>query len=256
MSAGLQAVCDPVTRCKVCGGRAYAYGVVDFHKNCESRRGHVLDMSGVPIYYHQCPDCQFIFTTAFDRFTTEDFLRDIYNADYGLVDPDYHDSRPRENAQVLLRLLAPNPPRRLLDYGGGTGILADLLRAAGFPEVETYDPFVPEFSTRPNGRFDCIVSFEVLEHATNPAQVLEEMNGLLGEPGLILFSTLLQPLDMDRQGLNWWYVGPRNGHVSLYSRTSLESLTRPLGLTLRSFNEGTHVAFRGVPEFARHFLGG
>ena len=107
---------------------------------------------------------------------------------------------------------------------------------------------------RPEGRFDCIVSFEVLEHATDPAHVLAEINDLLEEPGLILFSTLLQPLDIDRLGLNWWYAGPRNGHVSLYSRLSLESLTRPLGLTLRSFSEGLHVAFRGIPAFANRFL--
>jgi 2-polyprenyl-6-hydroxyphenyl methylase/3-demethylubiquinone-9 3-methyltransferase len=81
------------------------------------------------------------------------------------------------------------------------------------------------------------------------------MSDLLSEPGLILFSTLLQPLDIDRLGLDWWYAGPRNGHVSLYSRMSLERLTRPLGLTFRSFNEGTHVAYRGIPEFARHFIG-
>jgi 2-polyprenyl-6-hydroxyphenyl methylase/3-demethylubiquinone-9 3-methyltransferase len=212
-------------------------------------------MSGVPIYYHHCPGCGFIFTTAFDEFTNEDLLRDVYNEEYALVDPDYRDARPRENARVLMSLFPTIRPSRLLDYGGGNGILAALLGEAGFPQTETYDPFVPRFATRPQGRFDCIVSFEVLEHATDPGRVLAEMNDLLTDPGIILFSTLLQPFDMDRQGLNWWYAGPRNGHVSLYTRMSLEMLARPLGLTIRSFNEGTHVAFRRVPEFARHLIG-
>ena len=80
------------------------------------------------------------------------------------------------------------------------------------------------------------------------------MNELLSDPGLIIFSTLLQPADIEQQGLSWWYVGPRNGHVSLFSRESLERLLNPYGLTFGSFNDGFHVLFREVPDFARHFL--
>jgi len=76
----------------------------------------------------------------------------------------------------------------------------------------------------------------------------------LMDAGLILFSTLLQPADIDRQGLNWWYAGPRNGHVSLYSRASLAKVVRPFGLKFRSFNENMHVLYREIPDFARHFL--
>jgi 2-polyprenyl-6-hydroxyphenyl methylase/3-demethylubiquinone-9 3-methyltransferase len=256
MNPRLQPVCPRQSRCKCCGGSAFAYGVVDFHKNCEIRRRPVLGVSGVPIYYHRCTACRFIFTTAFDEFTTEDFRRHIYNDEYTLVDPDYQESRPRDNAVFLSSLFSVSRPRRVLDYGGGNGILAGLLRAAGFAEVQTYDPFVPRFSARPPGRFDCIVCFEVLEHATDPARVIAEMGELLTGSGLIIFSTLLQPGDIDRQGLSWWYAGPRNGHVSLYSKASLESLVQPLGLRMGSFNEGMHVSFRGIPDFARHFIVG
>ena len=216
MSAGLRPVCASETACKCCGGAAFAYGVVDFHKNCASRWDFHLNKSGIPIRYHRCPHCQFIFSTAFDEFTTEDFLRDVYNEDYALVDPDYHEVRPRRNAEFILSLFPVIRPARLLDYGGGNGMLARLLRSAGFAAVEVYDPFVPKYLALPKGPFDCIVSFEVLEHATDPARVISEMSELLTDPGLILFSTLLQPFDIDYQGLNWWYAGPRNGHVSLF----------------------------------------
>ena len=129
-----------------------------------------------------------------------------------------------------------------------------MLRAAGFPHVETYDPFVPRFAARPTGRFDCITCFEVLEHTTNPAQVFAELDELLTEPGLVLFSTLLQPADMAFQGLSWWYASPRNGHVSLYTDASLRALAQPLGLALASFNESIHILLRGLPGFASHFL--
>jgi 2-polyprenyl-6-hydroxyphenyl methylase/3-demethylubiquinone-9 3-methyltransferase len=228
--------------------------VVDFHKNCEIYRRRVLGLSGVPIYYHRCPTCQFIFTMAFDEFTSDDFLRHIYNEEYLLVDPDYEENRPRGNAAVLCSLFSASRPRRILDYGGGRGLLAELLRASGFTDVETYDPFVPRHPARPAGRFDCIVCFEVLEHSTDPRGIFADMIDLLSDPGLVLFSTLLQPADIDRQGLNWWYAGPRNGHVSLFSTASLERILHPLGFSLGSFNEGLHVVFREIPEFARHFI--
>jgi 2-polyprenyl-6-hydroxyphenyl methylase/3-demethylubiquinone-9 3-methyltransferase len=228
---------------------------VDFHKNCEVYRRKVLDLSGIPIYYHRCPACRFVFTTAFDHFTKEDFLRYIYNDEYVLVDPDYREVRPRANAAFLCSLFSGPRPRRILDYGGGNGVLAESLRAAGFPRAETYDPFVPCHSTRPAGRFDCVVSFEVLEHSTDPARALADINELLEDSGLIVFSTMLQPADLDRQGLNWWYAGPRNGHVSLYSGASLLKLVQPFGFQLGSFNDCFHVLYRAVPDFARHFIG-
>jgi SAM-dependent methyltransferase len=255
MHSGLQAVCAQQTRCKCCGAQALLYGVVDFHKNCEIYRRKVLDMSGVPIYYHRCPVCQFLFTTAFDQFTKEDFRRYVYNEEYLLVDPEYSEARPRTNAAFLISLFSDVRPRRILDYGGGNGTLAELLRTAGFPQADTYDPFVPHHSDKPADRFDCVVSFEVLEHSTDPARSFADMNDSLTDTGLILFSTLLQPADIDQQGLNWWYAGPRNGHVSLYSRASLAKVVRPFGFKLRSFNESVHVLFREIPDFARHFIG-
>jgi Methyltransferase domain len=254
MNSGLQTICAERAECKCCGATAFPYGVVDFHKNCEIYRRKVLDVSGVPIYYYRCPVCRFLFTTAFDHFTSDDFLRHIYNEEYLLVDPDYRDDRPRSNASVLNGLFSGIKPRRILDYGGGNGTLAELLRTAGFPRVETYDPFTPRFSARPPGRFDCVVSFEVVEHSTDPERTFADMIGFLGDPGLILFSTLLQPADIDRQGLNWWYAGPRNGHVSLFSREGLEKIIEPFGFGLASFNGNFHVLFREIPDFARHFL--
>ena len=197
------------------------YGVVDFHKNCEIYRPKGLDVSGVPIYYYRCPACGFIFTTAFDHFTKDDFLRYIYNEEYLLVDPDYQDVRPRANAGCVCNLFSAARPRRILDYGGGNGVLGGLASCRGFPSGGYLRPLCPSLlGTKPADRFDCVVSFEVVEHSTDPARVFADMNDFLTESGLILFSTLLQPADIDHQGLNWWYAAPRNGHVSLYDRES------------------------------------
>jgi 2-polyprenyl-6-hydroxyphenyl methylase/3-demethylubiquinone-9 3-methyltransferase len=244
MSSGLQAICPKETPCKCCGAPASLYGLLDFHKNCEIYRKNALEISGVPIYYHRCPVCQFIFTTALDHFTKEDFERHIYNDQYPLIDPDYQEVRPRGNATLVARLFSEARPARILDYGGGNGTLATLLRDAGFPLVETYDPFVPRFSEKPTGRFDCVICFEVLEHSTDPSRTLSHMVEFLTDTGIMLISTLLQPDDIDRLGLSWWYAAPRNAHVSLYSKASLEKLVLPLGFQVHSLDQSYHVLVR------------
>jgi SAM-dependent methyltransferase len=253
MDLSFQAIAAGKAPCKCCGTQASLYGAVDFHKSCASWT-KVLELSGIPIHYFRCPDCGFIFTTAFDQFTMEDFRRHIYNSDYLLVDPEYQDERPRGNAALILKFFPYLKPQRLLDYGCGAGLLVEVLRATGLFQVDGYDPFVPGNDVKPTHRYDCIVCFEVLEHSTDPARTLAEMNDLLTDNGLILFSTLLQPADIERQGVNWWYVLPRNGHVSLFSRASLLKLVQPLGFGLGSYDNNVHVLVRGFPEFAKHLL--
>jgi 2-polyprenyl-6-hydroxyphenyl methylase/3-demethylubiquinone-9 3-methyltransferase len=81
------------------------------------------------------------------------------------------------------------------------------------------------------------------------------MASMLVEPdGIIMLTTLLQPGDFERIGLSWWYVGPRNGHVSLLSAKALDTLLSPLGLLRHSFNESTHLLARQVPWYARSWF--
>ncbi len=249
-----EAIADQHKLCKCCGASTSLFGVVDFHKNCSTVTAPVLGLSGIPIYYYRCPACKFLFTAAFDGFTEEDFRDHIYNQDYHLVDPDAREIRPRGNASFLCNLFKGAKPKRILDYGGGDGLLAQILNSTGMGPVDTYDPMVPRHATRPSRRFDCILSFEVLEHATNPGRTIWDMNDLLTPAGLILFSTVLLPADIDKQGLNWWYAGPRNGHVSLFAHDSLLKLIKPYGFALASFGEGLHALFRNVPDFAKPFL--
>jgi len=230
------------------------YGVVDLNKNCEVARQVVLPCCGIPVYYYRCANCKFLFTTFFDGFTPADFARVIYNDDYLLVDPDYVSARPGANAAMLQELFSASKPNRLLDFGGGNGTLARLLANKGFAHVDCYDPYIARYSQKPPHQYDCIVSFEVLEHLTDPIRALADLNDLLADPGLVLFSTLLQPDNIDQLGLTWWYAGPRNGHVSLYSRESLLRLAQRFGLKLASFNQNLHLLFRNPPAWSRHFL--
>jgi Methyltransferase domain len=251
----LKPVSSAPTPCKICGKQAPLYGVVDFHRACEIPEGMRLPLSGVPVYYRRCVACGFLFTDAFDDWSEADFKSHIYNADYLKVDPDYTGKRPRNNARKVEQLFGRHKAElRVLDYGGGNDVTCTALRAAGFPIAVTYDPFVADYAQPPQGTFNLITCFETLEHMPDPMAHIGALLANLTEPGLILFSTMLLPKDFDKQGLNWWYVGPRNGHVSIFSRDALAIAWRRHGCHTLSFNDLLHVAFRKLPAFAEHLF--
>jgi hypothetical protein len=246
---------DGVEECKVCGQSAPLFGVVDFKKNCDEHRGTKLPISGSPVYYRHCSTCSFLFTDFIDKWTKQDFLDRIYNSDYVIVDPDYISVRPLGNAQFISGLFGPQRSTvSLLDYGGGNGQLAASLTGNGWNVAETYDPFVTEHSTPPNRKYNIISCFETLEHTPDPIGTVKEIASYLDDEGIILFSTLVQPTDFDKLGLSWWYVGPRNGHVSIHSYQSLGHLWRSIGFTVISHNANIHFAFRKLPKFVENII--
>ncbi|MFP5248654.1 MAG: class I SAM-dependent methyltransferase [Acidobacteriota bacterium] len=241
---------DPApTRCKVCGAHdANLAGVVDFAKSCEDRNGLRLPVTGSPIYYRRCGQCGFLFTDAFDHWDREDFLGNIYNQDYGRVDPDYAGARAAANAAMVRQLFGGsviNPAA--LDYGGGDGSLARILGESGFAVAHTYDPFVPEHATPPARRYNLVTCFEVLEHTPTPMETAAAIASFLDDDSMILASTLLQPAG--GADTDWWYVAPRNGHVSLHTSHSLAHMWNSLGLSVGTLSDGFHVAFRKTPSF-------
>ena len=253
----LRAPTEAATACKICGGEARPLGVVDFNRSCEDARGLRLPRTGVPVQYHQCGPCGLVFTDTFDDWSQADFEAHIYNAAYETVDPDYVAKRPGAMAEsTISAFAAAKDDLDILDYGGGNGRFAELMVAAGF-RCETYDPFTPRFAPRPDRRFNLVTCFETLEHMPDPPAGVSDITDLVADGGAVLFATLVQPPDFAKITLGWWYVGPRNGHVTLYSRDALARLWGRFGFTVCSFNDNTHLAFRGAPPaFARHLGGG
>jgi hypothetical protein len=250
MIDGLKPVSAEPMPCKICGGSARLYGVVDFARNCEIPNGIKLPLIGTPIYYRRCGSCGFLFTDAFDDWDDYQFKTHIYNDAYHSIDPDYISDRPRSNAEVVTRLWGPHKTEtRVLDYGGGNDVFCTTLRTNGFPMAVTYDPMVPEYARRPDNKFELVTCFETLEHLPNPRAGIAQITEFVADPGAILFTTLLLPGDFDVQRLNWWYVGPRNGHVSMFSRHALTAAWDQHFYKVVSFNDHVHLAFRNLPPF-------
>src|SRR6516162_8553610 len=137
--------------CKICGHPAPFFDVVDFNK-CAGF--YAFGPAGVPVHYHRCHECGFLFTPFFDDWTESDFRRFIYNADYILVDPEYEAARPVMVAEHLSQFLEGQRDARILDYGAGTGRFAERMSELGFRHVESYDPF--SMPHKPSGRFDIV----------------------------------------------------------------------------------------------------
>jgi hypothetical protein len=239
------------TPCKICGTVSAPFDVVDFQKSCDHRL-YPAGLSGIPVIYHRCPSCAFIFTRFFDGFTPSQWARHVYNADYVRVDPDYVAVRPRVNARELQSFLPRKTGVIGLDFGGGNGLTAALMRDAGWA-FESLDPFGhSNVSAQHAGHFNFCSAMEVLEHTPDPVAALESIVGMCTGQRLIVFigTAVHDGLVSDATRLAWWYAAPRNGHISLFSRAALARLGAAFGLQYTSITRGTHLLTRGVSPWA------
>jgi 2-polyprenyl-6-hydroxyphenyl methylase/3-demethylubiquinone-9 3-methyltransferase len=248
--------------CKICGRPAMFRDVTDFQK-CVGV--YAFGPSGITLTWHACDSCGFLFTPFFDDWSAADFARYIYNDDYPLVDPHYTGERPRAVARVMAGLLSGHESARILDYGGGLGMMAEAMGELGFRHVVSYDPF--SIPARPLGRFDIIICNEVIEHTVSPLATIEEIRSMLAEDGCIVLGEVLQPPDIGDLGASWWYIAPRNGHVSTFSAQTFATIAAGCGMifhrgagslhALRTPGGGTfgEIAARCGPSFAAFRLG-
>jgi len=238
--------------CKICGAESHPFDRVDFNKYCSEEDCYRFGFSGIQIPYFRCISCGFLFADAFDGWSHDDFAKFIYNDDYVKVDPEYVAIRPNRIAETMAMRLRGAEAARILDYGSGAGIFVARMRELGFLDIHAYDPFASP--SLPPGRFDIITCFEVMEHSVDPRKTLTDMAALLRPGGCIVISQTLQPADIHSRRGAWWYLAPRNGHISTFTEEALEILGRERGLFL--YRGDTLYGFAGkeVSDYARRAL--
>jgi 2-polyprenyl-3-methyl-5-hydroxy-6-metoxy-1,4-benzoquinol methylase len=185
-----------------------------------------------------------------------EFESKVYNNDYILVDPHYLSERPRSNAIYVQSTIGDSGRQlRHLDYGGGEGLLSRLLCDAGW-NSRSYDPFVDKnVKIAELGRFELITAYEVFEHVPDPCALIDDLSSLLVEDGVIMFSTLLSDGNIHHhQRLSWWYVSPRNGHISIFSQRSLSLLAERKQFLVGGNTTGFHAMWRTIPWWAKNYL--
>ena len=189
-------------------------------------------------------------------WTPEQFKAHVYNDDYLLIDSEYEEIRPKHNFGLLSSKFGKYKKEfSHLDYGGGDGHLSSLMKADSFDST-SYDVFVDTFDIAKLGqKFDLITAFEVFEHHPSPNQLIRELCQLLAPNGMILFSTILSDGNIvENKRLNWFYASPRNGHISLFAKPTLEFLARKFGFNHASDWFQYHIFFKDVPRWAQGFV--
>ena len=214
--------------CKLCGGFSPPFDSLDFFKYCSPTNPFAFGFAGIHVDYRRCRDCGFIFTAFFDDWSPEEFAAYVYNADYPRIDSEYADIRPGNVAALVAERLGAWREIDILDYGSGSGAFAERMAEHGFGRITNYDPF--SSPARPERKFSLITCFEVIEHTVSPSVCLQDMASFLAPGGCIVFSQPLQPDDIETIRGNWWYIGPRNGHASIFTADALSRLAADCGL--------------------------
>lgn len=241
---------NPETSCKICKSTAMPFDMVDILKQCEPPF-FPIKPAFVPVIYHRCEKCGFIFTTYFDEFDDYMWRKYIYNSDYIKADPEYLDIRPKNNAFFIDTLLSAKKVMVIgLDYGGGNGVTANALRKLGY-QYDSYDPY-GEYSICNElvGSYNFCSAIEVLEHTIDPIGLMENLLKLTTRDKLmvIIGTSTSDHIVTNKQRLSWWYAAPRNGHVSLFSKKTLSILASQFGLGYHSFSPSVHILTRNMSD--------
>jgi len=111
---------------------------------------------------------------------------------------------------------------RVLDYGGGNGLLCRMLRDIGF-DARVSDRYARNEIARGFNDLgetpDIICSFEVAEHFPDPRAGMSEILGR-GAAVAVVGTEIYRG-----QGKDWWYISPQSGqHVFFYSHYGMKIL--------------------------------
>lgn len=240
--------------CPICSSNSKVslLDVIDLNKFCSHDATLNYTLSGIPIYYAICDACFFVFAKDMYKWSDNEFRNKIYNSEYINFDGDYLEIRPKSSFKFISDFFGPNLSYvNHLDYGGGSGRLSELMQMNGI-NSKNYEPF-SDSVTLPIGKFDLITAIEVVEHVPNPIILFENINNLLSDPGIFLFGTQISDGHITKgRRLDWWYASPRNGHISLYSKKSLQIIAQKFGFYFVSLDSGIHFFTRSIPDWAKH----
>jgi 2-polyprenyl-3-methyl-5-hydroxy-6-metoxy-1,4-benzoquinol methylase len=203
-----------------------------------------------------------MFTRAFDHWDHKTFRQYIYNEEYIQVDPAYSTIRPQKDVGMVHQLIAGARHVRILDYGGGTGVCAQILAGQGY-QADSWDPITDmdsdglynSRSIPAAASYDLVTAFEVFEHSPHPAETIREATSFLRQDGVLFFSTCAIDA-LPPRTVGFWYIAPRNGHVTIYTTASLRHILSTNGYRMHSFHTNWHIAFRTVPHWLRHLFPG
>jgi len=193
---------------------------------CEARAEFFGGFEGglsIPLVYRKCLDCGHIFVRNCS-WISEAYEDGIDVFDQGAV-----------NRSLFTLPIAYGLSKRLggmvLDYGGGSGLLARLLRDLGV-DAYSFDKYArgslnPGFHLTtpevPDSKIELVIAIEVLEHITEINEFIRQIKNW--SPSIMLTSTVMH----HQQSIEWEYLDKNHcQHVSVFTRESIERLANKL----------------------------
>jgi len=180
------------------------------------------------VKYYRCDDTGFIQTE--DPYWLEEaYSSAITKLDVGLL---YRNLLLRDRVSKIL-ITDFNRTAMFLDYAGGYGVFTRLMRDNGFNFYNTdkfcQNLFAEYFDLNDlpvNSKFEMVTAFEVFEHLTDP---IAEVSEMLKFSDNLLFSTELQPNNIQTVN-DWPYFATETGqHIAFYNEASLKAIANQLG---------------------------
>jgi SAM-dependent methyltransferase len=204
----------------------------------------------------QCNNCGFIQCSDLDE---------VLNFYEDLEDQEYENTRQERKLQEqrLIKILSNyNSGGRLLDIGAGSGIMVEAALENGYramgiepsrwlqqnaqkrnlPVIQGIFP-----NNQTQGPFDVITLVDVIEHVTNPANLLNEINNALTENGiLVLVTPDVRSIAARILRFRWWHY--RFAHIGYFNRKNLSLLLEKTGFHIERIS-------RPSWYFTLHYLG-
>lgn len=192
------------------------------------------------IDYFLCPSCGFL-QTEFPTWLDKAYKEAINDSDRTLLKRNLEFSKVVEDVIKIYF----NKDQNFLDWGGGYGLLAGLMREKGY-NFYLYEPYAPNLFAKnyvyENQKIELITCFEVFEHLVEPYKDFEKIFSISKN---ILFSTLLLPAnipDPSKWPVSWSYYGLEHGqHISFYQLKTLQKIAQDRGLNFYTDGFSLHL---------------
>lgn len=209
-------------QCKICNGKT------KFAKELTLMGKHRA-------IYNRCENCNFMFAEN-PHWLKEAYEDPINTTDTGYVLRNVYLSK----ITLILFTFLFGTKKTYLDYAGGYGMLARLMRDYGLNFL-TYDPFTKNLFAKgfeyKNQEISAVTCFECFEHLENPITELEK---ILKISNNIFFSTRLLPKEIPDS--SWEYYGIEHGqHISFYSTKTLRYIAEKYKLNYYTNNDNLHL---------------
>jgi hypothetical protein len=174
--------------------------------------------------YFQCRRCELLQTES-PYWLDEAYAQAMSQLDTGAVLRNQDSSRI---ATLLALVLHVSPAAPCLDYGGGHGVFARMMRDVGL-DFHWYDKhaenlFARGFEGDFRQHYTLVTAFEVLEHLADVRAELEQL--FAPRHDFVFVATLLHA----GHQAGWWYYMLESGqHVSFFSRRTMELVGEMFG---------------------------